>query len=187
MTASLEIARRAASLDPRDPATQAALGWAYTMAGDLDNGLDASKRAVELNPSMPEAWGWLSWAQLLAGDMDGCIAGAERTQRLDPQGVYALIVYDNLSQAYWQQGRYDAGLRAAKRLLAGLPDYYLGHVFVAMNAVGLERLDEARAAIAEGRRAQPDLSLTLVQAMYGVARPEIDARRDAMLRQAGLE
>ena len=57
----------------------------------------------------------------------------------------------------------------------------------AMNAVGLEQLDEARAAIAEGRRAQPELSLALVQTMYGVARPEIDARRNAMLRQAGLE
>lgn len=187
VTASLELARDAASLDPRDPATQAALGWAYTMSGDLGAGLDASKRAVELNPSMPEAWGWLSWTQLLTGDLDDCIAAAQRTQRLDPQGVYALIVLDNMSQAYWQQGRYEAGLRAARRLLVGLPDYYLGHVFVAMNAVGLEQMDEARAAIAEGRRAQPELSLALVQAMYGVARPEIDDRRDAMLRQAGLE
>jgi adenylate cyclase len=185
--ASLELARRAAALDPRDPATQTALGWAYTMAGDLDAGLEASRRAVELNPSMPEAWGWLSWAQLLTGDLDACIAAAQRTQKLDPQGVYASIVKDNLSQAYWQQGRYAAGLRAAGQLLAELPDYHLGHVFVAMNAVGLGRLDEARAAIAEARRAQPDLSLALVQAMYGVARPEVDAQRDAMLRQAGLQ
>lgn len=187
LAATLEIARRAASLDPRDPATQAALGWAYAMVGDLDNGLDASKRAVELNPSMPEAWGWLSWVQLLAGDTEACIAAAERSQRLDPQGAFSSILYDNLSQAYWQEGRYEEGLRAAQKLLAKLPDYFLGHVFVAMNAVGLGRLEEARAAIAEGRRAQPDLSLELVQGMYGVARPEIDAQRNAALRQAGLE
>jgi len=66
-------------------------------------------------------------------------------------------------------------------------DYYFGYVFVAVNAVGLGRLDEARAAIAEARRAQPDLSLELVQGMYGVERPEIDARRNAALRQAGLD
>ena len=35
--------------------------------------------------------------------------------------------------------------------------------------------------------AQPDLSLEFVQGMYGVERPEIDARRNAALRQAGLE
>ena len=56
-----------------------------------------------------------------------------------------------------------------------------------MNPVGIGRLDEARAAIAEARRAQPDLSLAFIQGMYGVARPEIDARRNAALRQAGLE
>jgi hypothetical protein len=67
------------------------------------------------------------------------------------------IIYDNLSQAYWQLGAYEAGL------------------------------DEARAAIDEARRAQPELSLKMVQDMYGVARPEIDARRNAVLRQAGLE
>jgi len=72
-------------------------------------------------------------------------------------------------------------------LLAELPDYYFGYVFVAMNAVGLGRLDEARKAILEGRRAQPDLSLELVQGIYGVERPEIDARRNAALRKAGLE
>lgn len=187
IAATLELARRAASLDPRDPAAQAALGWAYLMAGDLDNGLEATKRAVQLNPSMPEAWGWFSWAQLLAGDLDSCVAAAERTRRLDPLGIYASLVYDNLSQCYWQDGRYDEGLQAAQRLLAELPEYFYGHVYLAMNAVALGRLDEARAAIAEARRAQPNLSLELVQASYGVMRPEIDSRRNAMLRQAGLE
>ena len=99
----------------------------------------------------------------------------------------ASIVYDNLSQCYWQEGRYEEGLQAARRLLADLPAYYFGHVFVAMNAVPLGRLDEARDAIAAGRRAQPNLSLELVQGMYGIERPEIDARRNALLRQAGLD
>ena len=187
VAAALETARRATSLDPRDPAAQAALGWAYVMSGDIDNGLTAARRAVELNPSMPEAWGWLSWNLLVAGDAKGCIDAALRAQRLNPLGSMSSIVNDNLSQAYWQLGDYDAGLRAARRLLAELPEYFLGHVFVAMNSVGLGRLDEARAAIADARRAYPDLSLEFVQGMYGVARPEIDARRNAALRQAGLE
>jgi len=184
---SLQLARDAVSLDAREPDAQAALGWAYVMAGDVDNGLDAAKRAVALNPSSVWAWGWLSWIQLMAGNTTVCISAAERALRLDPQYAGASIVYDNLSQCYWQEGRYEEGLQAARRLLADLPDYYFGYVFVAMNAVGLGRLDEAREAIAEGRRAQPNLSLELVQGMYGVERPDIDARRNAVLRQAGLE
>ena len=187
VAAALETARHAIELDPRDPAAQAALGWAYVMSGDIDNGLAAARRAVEINPSMPEAWGWLSWNLLMAGDPEGCISAGERAIRLNPLGRFTSILYDNFSEAYWEMGDYEAGLRAARRLLAELPGYYLGHVFVAMNAIGLGRLDEAREAIEEGRRAQPDLSLELVQGIYGVERPAIDARRNAALREAGLE
>jgi len=187
ITAAVELARRAVALDPRDPAAQAALGWAYVMSGDIDNGLKASRRAVELNPSMPEAIGWLSWSLLMAGDPEGCIAAADRMMRLNPSGFMSSIMYDNYSEAYWELGEYEEGLRAARHLLADLPDYYFGYVFVAMNAIGLGRMDEARAAIAEARRAQPELSLEMVQGIYGVERPEIDARRNAALRQAGLQ
>jgi len=187
LATALQTARKAVDLDPRDPAAQAALGWAYVMSGDIDNGLTAAWLAVEINPSMPEAWGWLSWNLLMAGDPQGCIDAAERSIRLNPLGTFTSILYDNFSEAYWELGDYEAGLRAARRLLAELPGYYFGYVFVAMNAAGLGRLDEAREAIAAGRRAQPDLSLELVQGIYGVARPEVDARRNAALRQAGLE
>jgi adenylate cyclase len=187
IAAAVDVARDAVSLDPRDPAAQAALGWAYVMAGEIENGLDAARRAVELNPSMPEAWGWLSWNLLVAGDAEGSISAGLRSQQLNPMGAISSIVYDNLSQAYWQLGDYEAGLLAARRLLAELPDYFLGHIDLAMNAVELGRLEEARAAIAKARLAQPDLSLELLQGVYGVARPEIDARRNAALRQAGLD
>jgi adenylate cyclase len=187
IAATLETARHAVELDPRDPAAQAALGWAYVMSGDIDNGLGATRRAVEINPSMPEAWGWLSWNLLMAGDPQGCITAGKRAIRLNPLGRFTSIIYDNFSEAYWELGDYEAGLRAARRLLAELPDYYFGYVFVAMNAVGLGRLNEAREAILEGLRAQPDLSLELVQGIYGVKRPEIDTRRNAALRKAGLE
>ena len=82
---------------------------------------------------------------------------------------------------------YEVMRQGLYELLADLPAYYYGHVFAAMNLVGLGRIDEARAEIDAARRAQPELSLQLVQGIYGVERPEIDARRNAALRQAGLE
>ena len=44
--------------------------------------------------------------------MEGSAASAENVQRLNPRGVYASLVYDNLSNIYWQEGRYDEGLQA---------------------------------------------------------------------------
>jgi TolB-like protein/Flp pilus assembly protein TadD len=185
--AALELARRAASLDPRDPAAQAALGWAYIMSGDLENGLVAARLAVELNPSMPEALGWLSWNLLVANDPEGVITYGERAQRLNPLGGISAVIYDNLSQAHWQLGNFQEGLSAARRLVAELPDYYIGYVLVAMNLAELGQIEEAREAIATARQIQPDLSQELFQAMYGVSRPEVDARRNALLRQFGVE
>ncbi len=187
VAAALVTARRAVELDPRDPAGHGALGFADLMAGDVQNGLDSARRAVELNPSMPEAWIWLGYAQLMSGDPDACVASSTRAQQLNPQGSMASFAYDNTALAYWETGRYEASLAAARRLVAARPAYHWGHLYIALNSVALGRVDEARAAIAEARRLQPDLSLEMIQRGLGVSRPEIDARRNAALRQAGVE
>jgi adenylate cyclase len=187
VSAALETARRAVELDPRDPIAQVALSFAYVMAGDVQNGLDSAQRALDLNPSMPEAWNWLGYAKLLAGDPQGCIAATEQAQRLNPQGTMAWLGDDNLTMAYWEVGNYEAALDAARRLRAARPAYPYGHLYVALSAVELGHLDEARAAVAEARRLQPDVSLEMIQRGYGVSRPEVDARRNAALRKAGLQ
>jgi adenylate cyclase len=186
VSAALATARRALDLDPRDPVAHAALGAVYLTAGDPDNALDSTRRAVVLNPSMPEAWIWFGFAQLLAGDPEACIVATERARRLNPQGPMVWI-YDSLALANWETGRYDASLEAGRRLVAAEPPYFTGYLYIAMSAVSLGRIDEARAAIAEGRRVRPDLSIEIMQNYLAVSRPEIDARRNAVLREAGLE
>lgn len=62
-----------------------------------------------------------------------------------------------------------------------------GCPYVAMSAASLGRIDEARAAIAEGRRMRPDLSIDLMQSHLAISRPELDARRNAALRETGLQ
>ena len=186
VSAALATARRALDLDPRDPVAHAALGAVYLTAGDPDNALDSTRRAVVLNPSMPEAWIWFGWAQLLAGNPEACIVATERARRLNPQGPMVWI-YDSLALANWETGRYGASLEAGRRLVAAEPTYFTGYLYIAMSAVSLGNIDEARAAIAEGRRVRPDLSIEIMQNYLSVSRPEIDARRNAALREAGLE
>jgi tetratricopeptide (TPR) repeat protein len=182
----MSSARRAVELDPRDPVAHLGLTGAYLAAGDIKNGLASSLQAVDLNPSMPMAWIWLGWAQLLAGDPETTITATERARRLNPQGAMVWI-HDSFASAYWELGRYDEALEAAQRLVATRPTYFTGYAYIAMNAVALGRLEEARTAIIEGRRVRPDLSLDLMQNYFGVSRPTIDARRNAALREAGLE
>ena len=135
---------------------------------------------------MPEAWVWLGFGQLQAGDPQACITASERALRLNPQGAKVWI-YDNLAPAYWELGRFEEGLEAGRRLVATQPKYFTGYAYIAMNAVALGQLEAARAAIVDGRRALPDLSLALVQSYFVVSRPAVDTRRDNALRAAGLD
>ena len=183
MTAS---ARRAVALDARDPAAHLGLAGSYLSAGDTKNGIESIRRAVGLNPSMPEAWIWLGWAQAITGNPEAAITASERARRLNPQGSM-IWIYENLALAYWELGRHQEGLEMAERLVATQPTYPTGYAYVAMNLVALGRHEEARTAIGEGRRIQPKLSLELMQNYIGISRPEIDARRNAALREAGLE
>jgi len=182
----MSSARRAVELDPRDPVAHLGLAGAYIAAGDIKNGIASSQKAVDLNPSMPMAWIWLGWASLLAGDPGTTVTATERARKLNPQGGMVWI-HDSFAAAYWELGRYDEALEAAQRLVATQPTYLTGYAYIAMNAVALGRLEEARAAIIEGRRVQPDLSLDLMQNYFGISRPTVDARRNAALREAGLE
>ena len=101
--------------------------------------------------------------------------------------MVASVVYDNLSQAYWQEGRYEEGLQAAQRLLAELPEYFLGYVYLAMNAVELGRMDEARTAMKRAVVHSRICHLNWFRAVTAWCDPEIDERRNAVLRQAGLQ
>jgi len=179
-------ARRAVELDARDPAAHLGLAGSYLAGVELTNALESIERAVDLNPSMPEAWIWLGFTRILAGNPEGAIAATVRAQRLNPQGPMVWI-YDNFALAHWELGRYGEALEAARRLVATQPTYFPGYAYIAMSAVALGQVEEARAAITEGRGVNPELSLELMQNYFGVSRHEVDARRNDALRKAGLE
>lgn len=105
----------------------------------------------------------------MSGDLENGLVAARLAVELNPSMPEAL------------------GWLSWNLLVAELPDYYIGHVLVAMNLAELGRFEEARDAIAAARQIQPDLSQELFQAMYGVSRPEVDARRNALLSQLGVE
>ena len=180
-----ESARRAVQLDPHDAQAHSALAFALLESHDTPNGLAAAQRAVELNPSFPEAWNLLGYAKLMADDPNGSIVAIEQSLRLDPQALFA-GAHETLSEAYWGLGQFEAGLVHARKVVAADSGFAWGYIDEAQNLVGLGRLDEARAAIAELRRIRPDASLEFVSQSSSVTNPETIARRSAALREAGL-
>ena len=184
---ALESARRAVDLDPNDAQAHSALAFALQMSGDTTaNALASAQRGVDLNPSSPHALTVLGYEKLMAGDPQGCIVAIERALRLDPQ-AFVVSNHENLSESYFELGRFELGLEHARKALAAQPEYVWGYLDAAMSAVGLGRLDEARAAVAEARRIQPQLSLAWVRQSSSVTDADMLARWTAALHEAGLD
>lgn len=155
--------------------------------GEGGAALEEAKRALELNPSSiwsltVHAWVW----HMTGHDAEVSIAQVERAMRLSPHDPAEFLFYDIGSAAYMNAGRFENGLALAKRLIALFPSYYYGYLWCAANAAGAERLDEARAYIADARRIQPDVSIALVRQGLGAMAPEVDERLAGLLGRAGL-
>jgi tetratricopeptide (TPR) repeat protein len=157
-------------------------------AGFGEEALEAARHGLDLNPCMPFAMIVEGYLGNLSGNPpEESIELMERAKQLSPHDPTDYLFYDILSASYMNAGRYAEGLAAGRRLVALMPNYYWGYLWSAMNAVGLGRLEEARALIHEARQVHPGLSLTLArQALWAMA-PEVDHRFFEALRQAGLE
>jgi tetratricopeptide (TPR) repeat protein len=174
-------------LDPGNSQAHVALAFALAVGSDFQSAIASAERAVELNPSAPAGWWVLANAKDLAGDLRGAVAAIEQAIRLDPQSNNTAFYFDTLSYTEFDASQYEAGLEAARKVVASYPYYSWGYIDLAINAVPFGRIDEARAAIVEARRLQPNLSQAMIQKNFGASRPEIDARRNAALSQAGLD
>jgi adenylate cyclase len=183
----LELARRAVQLDSNNWLAHMTLADALAGSGDSASGIAAAERAVQLNPSAPSAWWVLATAKDLSGDYRGALSAIEQSIRLDPQSTATARYYDTLAYVSFDLGEYAAGLEAAHKVVGWLPDYPWGYVDLAMNAVPLGHIEEARAAMLEARRIQPNLTQASIQKGFNVSRSEVDARRNAALGQAGLD
>jgi serine/threonine-protein kinase len=185
---ALAHARRGIELEPADAEAHNSLSWSLMMAGDSFGAQEASRRALELNPSLPRALTLHAYHRQIAGHSpDESIEQVKRAMRLSPHDPYEWLYYDTLSGTYFNAGRFTEGLDAGQRLITLSPTYYWGYLWSAMNAVGLGRLDDARAFVREGHAVQPDLSFELAQTCLGTMAPDVERRFLAALRAAGLE
>jgi tetratricopeptide (TPR) repeat protein len=105
--------------------------------------------------------------------------------RLGPREPLVWLYLDNLSGAQFLAGRYADGLENAKRVVEARPQYYWGHLDLALNHAGLGELAAARDAIRRGREVDPSLSLDAIR-RSGMS-PANAEKMIAALRPAGLE
>ena len=121
------------------------LATGHYFAGDLEQFHIAAERAMALNPNNSQTLAYLGQMTAFAGDWDRGIAVMDKAVDLNPN--HPTWYHAAYFMRHYRDGDYEAALLSAKRY--NLPEFFAHHLFLAIIYAQLDRLEEARASIAE--------------------------------------
>jgi adenylate cyclase len=180
-------ARRCVAIDKDLPACQIAVGVTHNLREEPDTAIAAYERAVRLNPNDLGAHGWLGMALVARGRAEEGIAELEQALRLSPKDPQRSLWLVTMGMAHFAAERYEMAAEWAQRTLEHDPHDPWAYEVLAASYARLGRIDEARAALEEQLRIEPDLTLDKVRRQNPGVDPEFLEPFLDGLRKAGLE
>ncbi len=181
------VAQAAVRADGDDPWAHNALGHVNLFARRFEDSLAAFETAVRLNPNFALAQGYYGLALSYEGRWQDADEAARRAIRLSPRDPYCPVYYGIAAYARFLGGDYQEAIRLAHESLRQRSDFVGAHRVLTAAAGMAGDAELARAALAELRRAQPNVSLAWIAENMPI---KLVADRDHYLegfRRAGLD
>jgi adenylate cyclase len=187
LASGLAAAKKATTLDDKDPVGYFALGRVLMMLGQHDASIAQLEQSIRLNPSFSQAHHGLGFALALAGRLEEAVEASEMAIRLSPRDplTWATTVVHSLECTLMHE--HEEALIWAERTVR-LPriNSYYPHAMLAAALANLGRIDEARAAIEKAIEWKSDLTLSFVEKNMPTKEPGGLAPYLEGLRKAGL-
>jgi adenylate cyclase len=163
LEAALAVLNRALILDPNHQMVRHALAYAYYMKGNLGEFRLQAKKALSINPNNNQTFAEVAWMTAYSGEWD---RGLELFFQLEDKGATIPAWLNGVPFLYYYRlGEYSRALDYGRNFLELSRWPY--SIRLAMVHAQLGNADEARAALAETRRREPDLSATMVREAFG--------------------
>ena len=145
-----EMAGRALDLNPRSSQPYATLAVLQAVDGQYDQAIASARKAVGLGPSNVDAHIALAFVLSAAGQHAEAAAAIETAQRLDPN----LSVADRqvAGLVLFLHGDHAGAIKTLELARAQAPGLDDNHILLAAAYAAADRMDEARAAVAEALR-----------------------------------
>jgi TolB-like protein/cytochrome c-type biogenesis protein CcmH/NrfG len=190
LAAAVPLAERAAldaiRADSEDPWAHNALGHVHLFARRFEDSLAEFETALRLNPNFALAQGYYGLSLSYSGRWREADDAARRALRLSPRDPYSPVYLGIAAYAQFLGGDYEEAMRLCRESLRQRSDFVGAHrVLVAAAGMASER-EVAVAALAELRRAQPNVSLAWIADHMPI---KLEADREHYLegfRRAGL-
>jgi TolB-like protein/class 3 adenylate cyclase len=184
---AIALARRAVAAGSEDAMALVAAGFVLVMvARDYDTGLDAVRRALKLNPGSGFVALLASAALCFGSNAEEALMQAERAMALSPLDPGFFMFLSIAGFAHLFSGRPDQAMDLEKRSIALYPDWDTAYWALVAAYVQLDRLADARVALAKLRSLSPGLTVSGARQRLPIRNPaSLDMVLDGM-RQAGL-
>ena len=186
-TVSMECAKKALVLDPKDAVGYFAICRIHMLRGEHDASIAAGKKAIELNPNTFYAYHGLAFTLVLAGEEEEGIKMSIEAERVSPRDSLLWSAFVVRALACNLLERYEEAIAYAdKAVQTPSSSSYWPHALKACALAQTGRADEARAALGRAIDEKPDLTIdyiacTLPTKHEGGLQPYLDG-----LRKAGL-
>ena len=181
---SLELARKAVSLNQTSPQIYWALGYVHIHRKEYEAAEQAARQAVELSPNYADGYGLLAYISNWRGKGVQAEKLIKKAISLNP---YHTFDYPwNLGLAYYLQGRYEKAVETLQDALERNPNALYPRLFLTASYVRLGRIDDARWEVENISVARPTTTLSHLRTVMPF---ENKKQLDAILQdlsQAGL-
>jgi len=183
----VRLARRAVDLGRNDAVALTRGGHALAhFTRDFDTGIDLLDRALALNPNLASAWFLGGYLRNWRGEPDEAVRRFEHAMRLSPLDTEMFRMQTGIAFAHLIAKRFDAACSWAEKAFRDVPSFMLAATAIASSCALSGRMDEARRAMNDVRRLDPNLRLATLDRWLHFQRPEDAALFAEGLHKAGL-
>ncbi len=188
MPANAEHAALAAiRADSEDPWAHCALGSTHLIFRRFDDSLAEFEVALQLNPNFALAQAYYGLCLAYNSRSQEGVEAARRAIRLSPRDPFAAVYHGIESYAQFVGRHYEDAIKLSRESLRQRGDFVGAHrVFTAASAMA-GHLDEARIALQELRRVQPNISLAWLSTNMPIRHEAERTHYVEAFRKAGLE
>lgn len=162
------------------------MSFVHRLAGRPDQQLAAIERALQLNPSFALAYFLLGVSLAMVNRPEEAVAMLEKGARLSPQDPWMWLCFQGMALAHITAERYEAAVSYAERSLE-LKNDIASLRMLAVSHAHQGRIQEARSALEEMLRQQPDFTVARFKLTVASADPAWLERYIDGLRKAGLK
>jgi adenylate cyclase len=186
LTESLQAGEKAVELDDRDSYARYALGRTHGLLGNRDAAIAESEKAIQLSPSFALAHYGLGYNLLWFGRAAEAIPEFDTAIRLSPHDPVLWAFHIMKGLCLFHLGDHVAAEASARMALREGPKEIWPHLGLASALAEQDRMEEARAALADLARIKPTLSISTVNGMLPHMDADFQERLVAALRKAGM-